>query len=185
MSRTLQDLIAGRRWFLWAAAALAGSAGTRAGSAETFLDVHRQNGRGKKANMSMVDGLTTVPSSFGARETADRLEAAAKSKGLTVFARVDHAAGAVAAGLSLRPTELIVFGNGKGGTPLMQANQTAGIDLPLKALVYEDAAGKVWLAYNDPVWIAQRHGLGSTVDANVKALGQAIAALAQQATRPA
>ena len=118
----------------------------------------------------MADGLTTIPSSFAAKDTMDRLEAAVKAKGLTVFARIDHAAGAAAAGLSLRPTELLIFGNARGGTPLMQADQAVGIDLPLKALVYEDAGGKVWLAYNNPAWLAQRHGLGQNVGATVKAL---------------
>src|ERR1700746_2664522 len=115
-----------------------------------------------------IDGLTTVPSSFGAKETMDRLEAEVKAKGLTVFARVDHAAGAAAVGLALRPTELLIFGNAHGGTPPMEADQTAGIDLPLKALVYQDAAGQVWLAYNNPGWVAQRHGLGAGVAANVQ-----------------
>jgi len=107
----------------------------------------------------MADGLVRVLSALGPRETMDRLEAAIKDKGLTVFARIDHAEGARTAGLSLRPTELIVFGNAKGGTPLMQGAQEAGIDLPLKALVYQDAEGKVWLAYNDPHWLADRHHL--------------------------
>jgi uncharacterized protein (DUF302 family) len=131
-----------------------------------------------------IEGLTTVASSVGAKETADRLAAAATAKGLTVFARVDHAAGAAAAGLPLRATELLVFGNAKGGTPLMQAAQTLGIDLPLKALVYEDAAGKIWLAYNDPAWLARRHGLGQEVEPTVKALTAALAALATAATAP-
>lgn len=126
----------------------------------------------------MTDGLTAVASRFGAKETMDRLEAEVKAKGLTVFARVDHAAGAAAVGMPLRPTEVLMFGNARGGTPLMQSNQTAGIDLPLKALVYQDAAGKVWLAYNDPDWIAQRHGLGQTAAANVLALTKALEGLA-------
>ena len=88
-----------------------------------------------------------------------RLEAEIRAKGMSVFARVDHAAGAAEAGLELRPTELIIFGNARGGTPLMQASQTAGIDLPLKVLVWQDAAGKTWLSYNEPSWIVQRHGL--------------------------
>lgn len=117
-----------------------------------------------------AEGLTTIASSLGAKQTMDRLEAEVKAKGLTVFARVDHAAGAAAVGMPLRPTELLVFGNARGGTPLMQANQVVGIDLPLKALVYEDAAGKVWLAYDNPSWIAQRHGLGAGVDATVQTL---------------
>src|SRR4051795_13016438 len=102
-----------------------------------------------------TDGLITVSSSFGPEETMKRLEAEVRAKGMTVFARVDHAAGAAEAGLPLPPTELLIFGNAKAGTPLMQATPTAGIDLPLKALVYEDSAGKVWLSYNDPVWIAK------------------------------
>jgi uncharacterized protein (DUF302 family) len=130
----------------------------------------------------MADGLTTIPSSFAAKDTMDRLEAAVKAKGLTVFARVDHAAGAAAVGLPLRPTELLIFGNARGGTPLMQADQAVGIDLPLKALVYEDANGKVWLAYNNPAWLAQRHGLGHDVDATVKALEAVTHALAAAAT---
>ena len=107
-----------------------------------------------------MEGLTTIGSSFGPKETIDRLEAEIRAKGLNVFARIDHAAAAVEAGLELRPTTLIVFGNARGGTPLMQASQTAGIDLPLKALVWQDAAGKTWLSYNEPGWIAQRHHLG-------------------------
>jgi uncharacterized protein (DUF302 family) len=131
----------------------------------------------------MVDGLTTAQSSFGAKETMDRLEAEVKAKGLTIFARVDHAAGAAAAGVLMRPTEVLIFGNARGGTPLMEANQSAGIDLPLKALVYQDAAGKVCLSYNDPSWIAQRHGLGATVVANVQALAKALDVFATLAVR--
>ncbi len=76
---------------------------------------------------------------------------------MKVFARIDHAAGATEAGLELRPTELIIFGNARGGTPLMQASQTAGIDLPLKVLVWQDATGKTQVSYNEPSWIVQRH----------------------------
>ena len=93
-----------------------------------------------------ADGLATILSNFGPKETMDRLEAEIKAKGMTVFARIDHAAGAAEAGLPLRPTELLIFGSAKAGTPLMQADQAIGIDLPLKALVFEDAAGKVWLS---------------------------------------
>jgi uncharacterized protein (DUF302 family) len=131
----------------------------------------------------MADGLSSVASSFGAKETMDRLEAAVKAKGLTVFARVDHAAGAAEVGLPLRPTELLIFGNARGGTPLMQANQVVGIDLPLRALVYQDAAGKVWLAYNNPDWIARRHGLGADVSATVQALTKALDAFATAAAK--
>ena len=85
-----------------------------------------------------ADGLTTIPSSYGPKDTMNRLEAAVKAKGMTVFARIDYAAGASAVGLSLRPTEVLIFGNAKGGTPLMQSVQTIGLDLPLKALVWQD-----------------------------------------------
>src|ERR1700731_3868588 len=108
-----------------------------------------------------VNGLTTVPSAHSAKGTIDRLESEVKSKGMTVFARIDHAAGAREARLPLAPTELIIFGNARGGTPLMQAAQTVGIDLPLKVLVWEDASGKTWLSYNEPGWIAQRHGVAN------------------------
>ena len=106
------------------------------------------------------DGLITVQSHFGVTETIDRLAEVVKRAGLLVFARIDHAAGARDVGASLRPTELLIFGNPKGGTPLMQDRQLAGIDLPVKALAWEDEQGKVWLSYNDPHWIAERHGLG-------------------------
>src|ERR1700687_5867693 len=112
------------------------------------------------AHAMAADGLTTIRSSYGPKDTMNRLEAEVKAKGMTVFARIDHAAGAAEAGMSLRPTELLIFGNAKGGTPLMQSAQTIGIDLPLKALVWQDAAGKTWISYNEPSWIVQRHGLG-------------------------
>ncbi len=128
-----------------------------------------------------ADGLKAVPSSFGPKETMDRLEAQIKAKGMTVFARIDHAAGAAAVAMPLRPTEVLIFGSAKAGTPLMQADQKVGIDLPLKALVYEDAAGRVWLATNDPRWIARRHGLGGSVDPNVDAMGAALEGLAREA----
>lgn len=126
-----------------------------------------------------VNGLTTVPSAHSAKDTIDRLESEVKSKGMAVFARIDHAAGATEAGLPLRPTELLIFGNAKAGTPLMQADQTMGIDLPLRALAWEDQDQKVWLSYNDPQWLAGRHGL----DGKFRELTQRMAAgLAAAAT---
>jgi uncharacterized protein (DUF302 family) len=104
------------------------------------------------------EGLITVSSHFCPKETTDRLETEIRAHGMNVFARIDHAAGAAEVGLRLRPTELIIFGNARGGTPLMQSVQTVGIDLPLKALVWEDAAGKTWISYNEPQWVVQRHG---------------------------
>jgi uncharacterized protein (DUF302 family) len=129
-----------------------------------------------------VDGMTTAKSSFGPQETLSRLEAAIKAQGLTVFARVDHAAGAASVGLPLRSTQVVIFGNPKGGTPLMQAAQTAGIDLPLKALVWQDEAGATFVSYNDPTWIAKRHEVGQTADAAVKAMSGLLDALAKAAT---
>jgi uncharacterized protein (DUF302 family) len=128
-----------------------------------------------------ADGLTTIRSSHGPKDTMNRLETAVKAKGLTVFARIDHAAGAAEVGLSLRPTEVLIFGNARGGTPLMQEAQTVGIDLPLKALVWEDASGITWLSYNDPGWVVQRHGLGHEVDATISALAAALEAISKTA----
>jgi uncharacterized protein (DUF302 family) len=130
-----------------------------------------------------VDGLIAIPSAFGPKETMDRLESEIKAKGLTVFARVDHAAGAQAVGLKLRPTELLIFGNARGGTPLMAADQRIGIDLPLKALVHQDETGKVQLTYVDPGWLARRYGLSAAVAANVEALSKALGSLAAGATK--
>ncbi len=129
-----------------------------------------------------ADGLTTMRSSHGPKDTMNRLESAVKARGMTVFARIDHAAGAAEVGLSLRPTELLIFGNAKGGTPLMQSMQTIGIDLPLKALVWQDGSGSTWLSYNDPSWLANRHGLGHEVEATVGAMAAALDAIARAAT---
>ena len=107
-----------------------------------------------------ADGLIAVKSSRTAKETMNRFEETAKQRGLNIFARIDHAAGAAKIGKTLRSTEVLIFGNPQGGTPLMECAQTAGIDLPLKALVWEDPQGQVWLGYNDPAYLAQRHGAG-------------------------
>jgi len=111
------------------------------------------------AAASAGDGLITKKSAFGAVETLDRLEAVLKEKGITVFARVSHTKGAEGVGIELRPTELLIFGNPKLGSHFFTSNQTAGIDLPMKALAWEDADGQVWLTYNDPQYIADRHGI--------------------------
>ena len=103
------------------------------------------------------DGLVTIRSAHSASVTIDRLQAVVVARGMTVFARIDHAQGAADAGLSLHLTELLVFGNARAGTPLMQARQTVGIDLPLKVLAWQSADGVVWLTYDDPGWIARRH----------------------------
>ena len=129
-----------------------------------------------------ANGLITLPSVHSVKETIDRLSADVTTKGMTVFSRIDHAAGAKEVGLVLRPTELLIFGNAKGGTPLMQALQTTGIDLPLKALAWEDAGGKCWLSYNDPAWIAERHGDAARVGEITARLSAALSALAKAAT---
>jgi uncharacterized protein (DUF302 family) len=129
-----------------------------------------------------AEGLISIPSSFEPKETMDRLEAALRASGATIFARIDHAAGAAEVGANLLPTELLIFGNPKGGTPLMQAQQTIGIDLPLKALVWRDAAGKTWLSYNEPGWLAKRHGLGPEVAATVANMTAMLGGLAGKAT---
>ena len=134
--------------------------------------------------MTTVAGLTTEPSHFSPKETMDRLQAEITARGMTVFARVDHAAGAAAVGMALRPTELLIFGGATAGTPLMQADQAIGIDLPLKALVYEDSAGKTWLSYYDPAWLAQRHGLVAAVSPNVSTMTKALQAVVTKATKP-
>jgi uncharacterized protein (DUF302 family) len=131
-----------------------------------------------------ADGLITLRSSNGPEETMNRFEAAVRAQGLTVFAQVDHAAGAAAVGLSLRPTEVLLFGNARGGTPLMEAVQTIGIDLPLKVLVWQGAGGDTWLSYNDPAWLAQRHRVGQESDAAIAAMTGLLQALATAATAP-
>ncbi len=112
----------------------------------------------------------------------DRLEARVTQQGLNVFARIDHAAGAVKVGKSLRPTQLLIFGNPQGGTPLMECAQTVGIDLPLKALVWEDASAQVWLSYNDPAFVARRHGIPRCP--GVQAISDALLRLAQDTVAP-
>jgi uncharacterized protein (DUF302 family) len=142
----------------------------------------RKAWKAKVAEPMSLEGLITIPSDNGPKVTMDRLDAEVKAKGLTVFARVDHAAGAAKVGMTLRPTELLIFGNAKGGTPLMQSNQTSGIDLPLKALVWQDASGQTWLSYNDPGWLTKRHGLGSDVAAAVSAMAGLLGAVSKSAT---
>ena len=128
------------------------------------------------------DGLTTCVSSFGPKETMDRLAATVTNHGISILARIDHAAAAAEVGLELRPTEVLIFGNPRAGTPLMQAVQTTGIDLPLKALVWRDEGATTWLAYNDPRWLAQRHAIDAGLDRIVGAMADLLAAIAKEAT---
>ena len=127
-------------------------------------------------------GLVTCISSFGPKETMDRLAAAVTTRGISIMARIDHAAAAAAVGMELRPTEVLIFGKPRAGTPLMQSVQTVGIDLPLKALVWQDEDGTTRLAYNDPQWLAQRHGVDAGSDQTLHAMADALAAVAREAT---
>jgi len=129
-----------------------------------------------------ADGLITTRSNFGPEETMKRFEAEVRAKGMTVFAHIDHAAGAAAAGMPLRPTDLLIFGGAKSGTPLMQSVQTIGIDLPLKALVWQDDAGTTFLSYNDPRYLTNRHEPGDFAKPVVEAMSGALEELAVKAT---
>ena len=117
-----------------------------------------------------MTGLKTYPSKFSVKETIDRLSTFVQSNGLTVFIRIDHSANAAQNGLQLRPTELILFGNPKAGTVLMQDKQTSGLEVPMRALAWEDENGRVWLTYNEANWIASRHGLTERSSTVVKAI---------------
>jgi len=129
------------------------------------------------------NGLITLRSAHDFTATLTRLSASLEAKAITIFARIDHAAGAASVELALRPMTLLIFGNPAAGTPLMQDAPTAGIDLPLKMLVWEDADGTVNLSYNDPSWIAARHGLGSGDGRQaVAAMAATLEALARHAT---
>jgi uncharacterized protein (DUF302 family) len=128
-------------------------------------------------------GLLSVPSAHAAAQTLERLEAVLEQKGIHVFARIDHAAGAASVGLTLRPTTVVIFGNPQVGTPLMQVEQTAGLDLPLKVLVWEDESGSCWLTYNDPAYLAERHGITDRAD-TVQAMTAALRALTEAAANP-
>jgi len=128
------------------------------------------------------DGMTIGPSHYGPKETMDRLADAVTKRGMAVLARIDHAVAATGVGMALRPTEVLIFGNPRAGTPLMQAVQTIGIDLPLRALVWQDADGNTWLAYNDPKWLVARHGAGQGSERTVAAMTEALAAVTREAT---
>jgi uncharacterized protein (DUF302 family) len=127
------------------------------------------------------EGLVILQSRSDAAETFERLVRAVQSGGMTIFARIDQAGAAMAAGLALRPTFVLLFGNPKAGTPLMQAAPSIAIDLPLKALVWGEAEGAAQLAYVDPVWLARRHGLDPDRYPVVHAMAQAITAVAADA----
>jgi len=136
------------------------------------------------ASLACADnGIISIKSSHDVKITADRLEKDLTAKGMTVFIRINHAEGAQKVGKRLRPTEVIVFGNPKVGTPLMQCGQSVAIDLPQKALIWEDEAGQVWLSYNDPKYLAKRHGI-KECDEVIKKIETALSNFANAATMP-
>jgi uncharacterized protein (DUF302 family) len=112
-------------------------------------------------------GIVTISSNHSVDESVEKLKAILQAKGVTVFAIVDHSGEAEKAGLKMPNTKLLIFGNPKGGTPLMLASPSAAIDLPLKILIREDAAGKVWISYNSPAYLAQRHSLPENLLPNI------------------
>lgn len=120
------------------------------------------------------DNLITNPSKYSVAETIDRIKEAVTAKGMTIFARIDHAGEAKKAGLEMKPTELLIFGNPKGGTALMVAKPTSAIDLPMKALAWEDKDGKVWLTYNASKLLQERHGLPPDLAARLDPVGKVL-----------
>ena len=134
--------------------------------------------------MSQADpGLVTLPSAHGVPETVARLKALLAQKGIEVFAHIDHAAGAREVGLPLRPTQVLIFGNPKAGTPLMQSRQTVGLELPLRALAWEDEEGKAWLTYRRVADLAGQYRVTGRDEA-VQALDDGLGALARAAAAP-
>lgn len=127
-------------------------------------------------------GLVTRLSRFSPGETQTRLLGSIASRGLTVLAQIDHAAAAAKIGLALRPTAVIIFGNPAAGTPLMQSAQSFGIDLPLKAMIWEDEGGKVWVSHDDLDWLADRHGLAPEARTTIGAMARGVKAVVHQAT---
>lgn len=118
-----------------------------------------------------ADGLIKMKSAHSVDDTVNKLESVLEEKGMNIFGRVNHAAGAEKAGMQLRPTQVLIFGNPKVGTPLMNCAQSVAIDLPQKALVWEDEAGDVWLAYNDPAYLVSRHSIGGCEEVLKKVSG--------------
>lgn len=144
-------------------------------------DVQNEVKIATSAKMAPKNGLITIKSAHSVKMTADKLVAMLNKKGMTVFTRIDHSAGAKKTGQMLLPTELVIFGNPKVGTPLMKCNITAGIDLPQKALIYENKSGDVFFTYNDPKYMAKRHNLKGC-DKVVTKVGNVLGNFAKAAT---
>lgn len=148
-------------------------------SAVGFLLLYLVN---SQALAEQSDGVIRIKSKYDVATTVDNLESALKSKGMTIFKRVSHSGGAEKVGLELRPTELMIFGNPKVGTPLMQCGQLAALDLPQKALIFEDESGQVWFAYNDPKYIADRHKITGCDDV-IDKISNALTGFSRAATQ--
>jgi len=127
------------------------------------------------------DGLVNVPSTFNVEETADRMESVLREKGMTIFNRIKHSEGAANVGIELRKTELIIFGNPKVGSPFMKCQQSVAIDLPQKALIWEDDNAKVWISYNDPRYLEKRHNIIGCEEVILK-IEKALAGIAKSAS---
>jgi uncharacterized protein (DUF302 family) len=130
-----------------------------------------------------ADGLVQKLSAHSVQTTMDSLENLVRNKGLTVFARIDHAAGAAEVGEEMLPTQLLMFGNPAIGTNLMTSQRTVGVDLPIKVLIWEEPDGKVWIAYNDPAYLAERHDIGDRDEVLAK-MGRAVKGLVSAAASP-
>lgn len=128
-----------------------------------------------------ADGVITIPSVFTVSETADRLQSILVEKGMTIFNRIKHSESASKVGIELRKTELIIFGNPKVGSPLMKCQQSVAIDLPQKALVWEDDKAQVWISYNDPRYLAVRHNISGCEEVVAK-IEKALASIANSAS---
>lgn len=131
------------------------------------------------ANAYTPEGVTSVASAGSVAETITRIERRLKEEGMTLFAVIDHSGEAAHAGLTMRETRLLIFGNPKGGTPLMVASPLLALDLPLKALVWQDAAGQVWVSYTSPAWLAQRYHIPADLARNITGMERLIAAAIQ------
>jgi uncharacterized protein (DUF302 family) len=134
-------------------------------------------------NIDSIPGLTHIASELSPEDVSERLVAELERRTIQLFARIDHAGNAAQVGLALRPTELLIFGNARAGTPLMQLQQTTAIDLPLKVLVWQDEHGQTWLSYNQPTWIAARHGVESSDQTLTHTLTSALETVTAAAVR--
>jgi uncharacterized protein (DUF302 family) len=137
------------------------------------MELNFRSGKPRRKFMTSLpeNGLIHLRSPYSVQETLKRLESLLEAKNITVFARIDHSGEAEKVGLKMRPTQLLIFGSPKAGTPVMVAAPSVAIDLPLKALAWEDAEGQVWLSYNSPEYLKQRHGIPDDLIKNIAGVG--------------